>query len=116
MGTLAREVPAATLVLSYISDLVLALQPGPDGPPMVRDYVRLGPSPRAAQALSLAGRINALLDGRHNLSAEDVRAVAMPALRHRLVLNFDAERESVTPEAIIADALGRVGERSVDGG
>jgi MoxR-like ATPase len=95
---------------------VLALQPGPDGAPMVRDYVRLGPSPRAAQALSLAGRINALLDGRPNLSVEDVQAVAMPALRHRLVLNFDAERESVTPEAIVADALGRVRERSVDGG
>jgi MoxR-like ATPase len=116
MGALAREVPAASPVLRYISDLVLALQPGPDGPPMVRDYVRLGPSPRGAQALSLAGRISALLEGRHNLSVEDVQAVAMPALRHRLVLNFDAERESVTPEAIVADALGRVRERSVAGG
>jgi MoxR-like ATPase len=116
MGVLAREVPAATLVLGYISDLVLALQPGPDGAAMVRDYVRLGQSPRAAQALSVAGRINALLDGRHNLSVEDVQAVAMPALRHRLVLNFDAERESVTAEAIVTDALGRVRERSLDAG
>jgi MoxR-like ATPase len=116
MGALAREVPAATLVLGYISDLVLALQPGPDGAAMVRDYVRLGPSPRAAQALSVAGRIHALLDGRHNLSVEDVQAVALPALRHRLVLNFDAERESVTSEAIVADALGRVRERSLDAG
>jgi MoxR-like ATPase len=113
MGVLAREVPAAAPVLGYISDLVLALQPGPDGAAMVRDYVRLGPSPRAAQALSVAGRINALLDGRHNLSVEDVQAVAMPALRHRLVLNFDAEREAVTPEAIVTDALGRVHERAL---
>jgi MoxR-like ATPase len=114
MGVLAREVPAATPVLRYISDLVLTLQPGPDAATMVRDYVRLGPSPRAAQALSVAGRINALLDSRHNLSVEDVQAVAMPALRHRLVLNFDAERESVTSEAIVADALQRVRERPVD--
>jgi MoxR-like ATPase len=75
---------------------------------MVRDYVQLGPSPRAAQALSLAGRITALLDGRHNLAVEDVHEVAPMALRHRLVLNFDAEREAVTPEMIIADALARL--------
>jgi len=111
MGALAREVPAAQLVLQYISDLVLALQPSPDSAAIVRDYVRLGPSPRAAQSLSLAGRITALLDGRHNLSVDDVKTVALPALRHRLVLNFDAEREAVTPEAIVTDALARVVER-----
>jgi MoxR-like ATPase len=111
MGALARDVPAAPLVLGRIAELVLALQPSPEAPALVRDYVRLGPSPRAAQALSLAGRITALMDGRHNLAVEDLHAVAMPALRHRLVLNFDAERESVTPEAIIGDALARLGER-----
>ncbi len=104
-------------------DLVLALQPAPDGAAMVRDYVRLGPSPRAAQALSLAGRITALLEGRHNLSVEDVRSVAMPALRHRLVLNFDAEREAVAAETIVADVLAavreliaRAADRSIRGG
>jgi MoxR-like ATPase len=111
MRALARQVPAATLVLGYISDLVLALQPSPDAAAMVRDYVRLGPSPRAAQSLSLAGRISALLEGRNNLSVDDVQVVAMAALRHRLVLNFDAERESVTPEAIVGDALERVAAR-----
>jgi MoxR-like ATPase len=110
MGALAREVPAAPRVLEYISRLVLALQPTPAAPPIVRDYVRLGPSPRAAQALSLAGRITALLDGHHNLSVEGIRSVAMPALRHRLVLNFDAEREAVTPETIIGDVLGTVSD------
>ncbi len=112
MGALAREVPAAPLVLEHISQLVLSLQPSPDAPALVRDYVQLGPSPRAAQALSLAGRITALMDGRHNLSTEDVDAVAMPALRHRLVLNFDAEREAIAPETIIEDALGRLREPS----
>jgi MoxR-like ATPase len=111
MGALARDVPAAPLLLQYIGDLVLALQPTADAAAMVRDYVRLGPSPRAAQALSLAGRITALLDGRHNLSVQDVQAIAQPALRHRLVLNFDAEREGVTAETIVADALARVVER-----
>jgi MoxR-like ATPase len=112
MGALAREVPAAPLVLERIAELVLALQPSPDAPALVRDYVRLGPSPRAAQALSLAGRITALMDGRHNLAVDDLHAVAMPALRHRLVLNFDAEREGVAPETIVGDALARLGERS----
>jgi MoxR-like ATPase len=116
MSHLAREVPAATTVLDYIADLVLALQPGSSAAAMVRDYVRLGPSPRAAQALSLAGRIAALLDGRHNLSVEDVQSVAMPALRHRLTLSFDAEREGVTAETIVADALARVGARSQPAG
>jgi MoxR-like ATPase len=108
MGLLARTVPAATLVLDYVSRLVLALQPTPEASPMVRDYVQLGPSPRGAQALTIAGRINALLAGRHNLAVEDLLAVAIPALRHRIVLNFDADREAVTPEMVIADTLTRV--------
>jgi MoxR-like ATPase len=110
MGALARSVPAAEAVLEYISELVLALQPGPQAAPMVRDYVQLGPSPRGAQALSLAGRVNALLDGRHNLSVEDVVAVATPSLRHRVALNLDAERELISAEALIDDALSRLGE------
>ena len=108
MHLLARAVPAATHVLEHVGAVILALQPSGDAAPMVRDYVRLGPSPRGAQALSLAGRITALLDGRHNLSVEDVRAVALPALRHRVALNFDAEREAVTPEMIIEGALDRL--------
>jgi len=108
MNALARQVPAATRVLEQIGALILALQPSPQAPQLVRDYVRLGPGPRGAQALSVAGRITALLDGRHNLAGEDVRAVAHPALRHRLVLNFDAEREAITPGMIIDAALDRV--------
>ncbi len=105
MGALARTVPAAAHVRDYASRLVIALQPGPQAAPVVRDNVRLGPSPRGAQALSLAGNVTALLDGRHNLSLEDVRAVAAPALRHRLVLSFDAERNGVTADEIIAETV-----------
>jgi MoxR-like ATPase len=112
MNLLARQVPASRHVLEQIGAVILALQPSADAPQLVRDYVRLGPGPRGAQALSLAGRITALLDGRHNLAVEDVRAVAFPALRHRLVLNFDAEREAITPEMVIQGALDRLPGRT----
>jgi MoxR-like ATPase len=108
MTLLAREVPASSEVIGVISRLLLALQPSDGADQLVRDYVQLGPSPRGGQALTLAGRITALLDGRHNLSLDDIRAVALPALRHRLVLNFDAEREGVGPETIVTEALQRL--------
>ena len=108
MSLLAREVPASSEVIGVISRLLLALQPRDDAQPLVRDYVQLGPSPRGGQSLTIAGRITALLAGRHNLSLDDVRAVALPALRHRLVLNFDAEREGVGPETIVTEALQRL--------
>jgi MoxR-like ATPase len=98
-------------VVDYIARLLLALQPSSAAATaMAREYLRLGPSPRGGQALSLAGRAAALLDGRHNLAFEDVRAVAPSVLRHRLALNFDAERRAVVPDAIIADALERLTE------
>lgn len=111
MNALVRNVPAATHVLDYIARLLLALQPSsPDAIPLARQYVRLGPSPRAGQAMSLAGRATALLGGRHNLSFQDVRMVAPMVLRHRLALSFDAERRAVAPDAIVAEALERVRE------
>ena len=82
-----------------------------DADEAVREYVRLGPSPRGGQALTLAGRIAALLDGRHNLAIEDIRAVALPALGHRLVLNFDAERDGVDADAVVTAALQRLDAR-----
>jgi MoxR-like ATPase len=108
MSNLAAEVPAASEVIGFVSRLLLDLQPSPDADQSVRDYVQLGPSPRGGQALTIAGRITALLEGRHNLSIDDVRSVALPALRHRLVLNFDAERDGITPEAIVTGALDRL--------
>ncbi|HUY98448.1 MAG TPA: MoxR family ATPase [Verrucomicrobiae bacterium] len=111
MRALASRVRASGEILDYVCRLVLALQPGADAAAPVRDFVRLGPSPRGALTLSLAGRITALLDGRDHLAAEDIRAVALPGLRHRLVLSFDAERHAVTAEEIISDALARVPTR-----
>ncbi|MDO8210599.1 MoxR family ATPase [Conexibacter sp. CPCC 206217] len=109
MIRLARSVPAAHHVIGYASRLVLALQPDrDDATELARRWIQLGPSPRGAQALCVAGRVTALLEGRANLAFEDIRAVALPALRHRLLLSFEAEREGVTADAIVADALERV--------
>ena len=111
MRALARSVPMARNVVDYAARLVLALQPQAEGAPeLVRRYVRLGASPRGAQALGLAGRIVALLDGRLNLAIEDVRAVARPALRHRVALSFDAQRQGITADAIIDAVVAQVPE------
>ena len=109
MNALVRAVPAAAHVIDYASRVVLALNPGqPGASETVRQYVRLGPSPRGAQALALAGRVVALMAGRFTLSVDDIREVALPALRHRVLLSFDAERQAISPDEIIAGALERV--------
>ncbi len=111
MGRLARDVPMSTYVLDYAVRLILATQPeSEEAPPVVRRYVRLGASPRGAQALTLAGRINALLDGRYNLGYDDLRAVAHNALRHRITLNFEAETQGFTPDSVLDDVLAHVRE------
>ena len=97
-----REVVAADVVLSYVSRLVSATHPSsPSAPPLVKKFVRYGASPRAAQALTLGGKVLALADGRMNLAFDDVRRVMKHALRHRLILNFDAQAEGVSTDAII---------------
>ncbi|MGD9735634.1 MAG: AAA family ATPase [Solirubrobacterales bacterium] len=106
MRALVRQVPAAGHVVDYATRLVLSLHPEQEGAPeQLRRCVRLGPSPRGIQAMVLAGRVAALIDGRPNLAVEDVRAVAHAALRHRLVLTIDAERQGVGPDEIIDEAL-----------
>jgi MoxR-like ATPase len=106
MRALVRQVPAAEHVVDYATRLVLSLHPEQEGASeQLRRFVRLGPSPRGIQAMVLAGRVAALIDGRPNLAVEDVRAVAHSALRHRLVLTIDAERQGVGPDEIIAEAL-----------
>ena len=103
---LVRALPAATHVVSYAARLVLATHPDqPGAPDEVRKYVRFGASPRGAQALLLAGKVRALVAGRANLSFEDVRAVAMPALRHRLIPNFDAQAEGIDADRLVDRAL-----------
>ena len=113
MHRLALEVPMSSYVLDYAVRLILASQPGSatgETPEMVKRYVRIGASPRGAQALTLAGRINALLEGRYNLSFDDVRAVAHNALRHRLTLSFEAETQGITPDQVVTALLERVPE------
>src|SRR5690606_17606936 len=91
-----RDVAVAPQVTDYVVRLVLATQPrSPQAPEMVNNYVRYGSSPRGAQALLLAGKVNALREGRYNVSFEDIRKAALPALRHRVLLNFEAEADGV---------------------
>jgi MoxR-like ATPase len=102
MTVTAREVPIAHAVLDYAVRLVMASHPVDAGAPgLVRQYVRYGASPRAAQTLVMGARVRALLDGRTNVSFDDIHAVALPALRHRLVLNFDAEANDVSSDTIV---------------
>ena len=103
---MVRQVPAASHLLEYASLLVVATHPGrPGGVPAVDTYVRFGASPRAAQAMVLAGKARALIEGRLNLAADDIRTVAPLALRHRLVLGYEAVADGVAADAIIADVL-----------
>jgi MoxR-like ATPase len=102
---LVRELPAADPALRYAAALVRATRPGsPTAPPIVGRYVRWGAGPRAGQALILGAKAHALLRGRHAVSPEDIRRVAHPVLRHRVLVNFAAEAEGITPEQVI-DAL-----------
>ena len=106
MGALALNTPIASHVTEYVARLVVATHPdSPDASETVRQYVRYGASPRGAQSLIVGGKINALLEGRFNVAFEDIRAVAAPALRHRLLLNFEGLAEGISPDAIIADTL-----------
>ena len=106
MQHLARQTPIATHVTSYAVRLLRATHPdNPEAAPLTKRYVRYGGSPRALQTMILAGKIMALLDGRYNVAFRDIRAAAIPALRHRIILNFDGEAEGISPDAIIASVL-----------
>ena len=104
---LVRSVPAVREVEARAVQIVLATQPGrPESVPLAKRFVRYGASPRGAQALILCAKITALLDGRYHVSREDIDTWALPALRHRIIVNFEGEAEGVTPERVIAEALG----------
>ena len=111
MRRTVRNVPIAKPVQSYAIRLVLGSHPGsPHATDMVNKYVRYGASPRAAQALVVGGKIHALLNGRLHVSAEDIRVLAMPALRHRVLLNFEGEAEQIDTDRIVADIIERTKE------
>ncbi|HOK77120.1 MAG TPA: MoxR family ATPase [Verrucomicrobiota bacterium] len=110
---LVRQVPAASHVKDYAVRLVLATHPKTNtAVPIANQFLRYGSSPRGAQALILAGKVRALAQGRFNVSFDDIRAVALPALRHRLILNFEAEAEGITTDKIIEQVLSEVPENA----
>jgi MoxR-like ATPase len=115
MQRLARAVPIAPHITAYAVSVLAASHPDqPRAPELVREYVRYGGSPRGAQALVTAGKIFALLDGRFNVSVDDIRAAALPALRHRMILNFEGEAEGITTEATIRAILDSVAPPAVE--
>lgn len=104
-----RDVAVAPQVADYAVRLVRATQPGSGVEPETAGrYVRFGSSPRGAQALLLAGKVGALCDGRYHVSFDDIRRAALPALRHRVLLNFEAEADGITSDRIVADILAHV--------
>ncbi len=106
MQALVRSVPVARHVQDYAIRLLQATHPGgPDAPEKVRRYVSTGGSPRGAQALLLAAKIRALFEGRFAPSVDDVKASAAPALRHRMLLNFEGEAEGVKTDDCIREIL-----------
>jgi MoxR-like ATPase len=115
MQRLARAVPIAPHVTAYAVSLLAATHPDQRrAPQLVREYVRYGGSPRGAQALVTAGKIGALLDGRFNVSIEDIREAALPALRHRVILNFEGEAEGISTEAVIRAIVDSVAPPAVE--
>ncbi|HXE57395.1 MAG TPA: MoxR family ATPase [Gemmatimonadales bacterium] len=106
---LVRELPAAEAALRYAARIARATRPGrPEAPPIVNEYVRWGAGPRAGQALILGAKAYALLNGRHAVAPDDIRRVAHPVLRHRVLVNFAAEAEGVTTERVIEALLEHV--------
>jgi MoxR-like ATPase len=109
---LVREVILAAHVQDYIVRLTLCTHPdGEFALPVANQYIRWGASPRAAQTLALAAKVRALLDGRYNVSFEDVRRVYLPALRHRIIVNFEAQAEGVEADQVLLDLLEQVPEK-----
>ncbi len=106
MGQLALGTPIPSHVSQYVARIIVATHPdSQEATPMLRNYARYGASPRGAQALIVGAKINALLEGRYNVSFDDVQAVAPSALRHRILLNFEGLAEGLRTDDLIADVL-----------
>ena len=108
MGGLARDVPIAPTIRQRVVKLIMATHPEtPDAPPLVKKYVRYGASPRAGQACILAAKIRAILQGRFHVAGEDLLASALPVLRHRVMLNFEAQADGHDSDAVLAEVFAR---------
>jgi MoxR-like ATPase len=111
MKKLVRAVPVASHVKDYIGRLVLGTHPDtPHAPEITKKYIRFGASPRGAQAIILAAKVLALRDGRYNVSFDDVRKVLTPALRHRIILNFEGQAEGLSTDAIVKRVIDATAE------
>jgi MoxR-like ATPase len=109
LHTVVRDVPAAENVIDYAARLVRATRPaGEEAPEFVRKWVRWGAGPRAGQALLLGAKARALLEGRAVVALEDVAAVALPVLRHRVLVNFQAEADGIDADEIVRQLLTHV--------
>jgi MoxR-like ATPase len=102
---IAREVPIAEHVLAYAARLISATHPDRSELDSVRRYVRWGASPRGMQTMVLGAKVRALLEGRYNVAFDDLNAVARPALRHRIFLQFEAEADGITTDRLIDELL-----------
>jgi MoxR-like ATPase len=109
---LVREVLVAPPVQDYAIRLVLASHPGGEfATAETNKYIRCGASPRGAQALVLAGKVRALLEGRYNVSFDDIKRVYFAAMRHRILLNFEAQAENIPSDTILSEILKAVPEK-----
>jgi MoxR-like ATPase len=110
---IVRSVPVSEQVERYAIRLVMATQPGSShAPEIVNRCVELGASPRGVQSLILMGKVRALIDGRFAVSCQDIRDVAISVLRHRMILNFEARADRITPDDLLTKVLGSVKELS----
>ncbi len=108
-----REVIIAPHVQDYAIRLALATHPqGPFAADVTNKYIRWGSSPRGVQTLVLASKVRSLLEGRYNVSFEDLRRVYLPSLRHRVLLNFEAQAEGVDPDEVLLKVLESVPEKA----
>jgi len=111
LGDLARKVPISSSVTDYVVRLTMATHPGnPRATDEVNRLVRYGVSPRGAQSIVLGSKIRALMEGRLNVAFEDIRTIAVPALRHRMILNFEAEASGITSDDVLRDLLEQIPE------
>jgi MoxR-like ATPase len=109
---LVRQVVLAPHVQDYIARLILATHPeGPHAVEVTNRLIRWGSSPRGAQTIALAAKVRALLDGRYNVAFEDIRRVYLPAMRHRVVLNFEAQSEGISTDKVLLEILEKVPEK-----
>jgi MoxR-like ATPase len=111
LSRLVRQIPIAPEVRRYAISVVMATHPEHElAAPMTQQFVRYGSSPRGAQAIILAAKLRAILDGRYHVARDDIRAVTPMALRHRIILNFEGQADGVPTDAVIANVLAKVAE------